>query len=211
MAQIQGVGDGYWIYIYVFFKKVKGMGIQEISMIFWWWILTILQAQKLKRIILSQIPCLYMRKLTKLPMMNFLFKKRKFSHICTQFSSSFLQFGQLITQTRISILIRRGCWRSLCRCEEKMSRTMKLLDLVDWFCFEKFILSELTVVKCVGNFVRISEDQWCWKVFWVRSPNFIWRLKGQTQGGEGSVIAGLQWPWYLEMHIIINVQQNRVV
>jgi hypothetical protein len=55
-------------------------------------------------------------------------------------------------------------------------------------------------VKCVGKFVRILEEQWCWKVFLSLSPNFIWPLKGQTQGGEGSVIAGLPWPWYSEVY-----------
>jgi hypothetical protein len=50
------------------------------------------------------------------------------------------------------------------RCEEKMSWPVKLLDLMALFCFEKFISSELTVVKRVGKFARILEDQWSWKV-----------------------------------------------
>jgi hypothetical protein len=58
----------------------------------------------------------------------------------------------------ISVLMKRGCWRGLRRCEEKMLWPMKK-SWIWWtdFVLKSFISSELTVVKCVGKFARILQ------------------------------------------------------
>jgi hypothetical protein len=99
-AKIQGMGEGYWIMFFLFKRKGEGYGerrsIDDLLVVNFD---NIASSKIEKNYFISNFMSLH-EKINQTSNDELSFFGRKFSHICTQLSSSrFLQFGQFRTQT----------------------------------------------------------------------------------------------------------------